>query len=56
MGEFEAASLPTQKIEAIFNLAVARFGMGQNEEAIAMLLDIITIDRSWNDDAARQIA
>ena len=47
-------SLPTpEDPEAIFNLAVARFGMGQNEEAIAMLLDIITIDRSWNDDAAR---
>ena len=54
VGEFEAAlAANPEDPEAIFNLAVARFGMGQNEEAIAMLLDIITIDRSWNDDAAR---
>ena len=54
VGEFEAAlAANPEDPEAIFNLAVARFGMGQNEEAIAMLLDIIKIDRSWNDDAAR---
>lgn len=53
--EFEAAlAAKPEDPEAMFNMAVARFGMGQNEDAIAMLLDVIKIDRSWNDDAARK--
>ncbi len=41
-------------LEAKFNLAVAQFGGGQHEAAIASLLEIFIKDRSWNDDAARR--
>jgi putative thioredoxin len=55
IAEFEAAlAASPEDPEAIFNLAVAKFGAGQNEEAISMLLEIIKTDRSWNDDAARR--
>jgi putative thioredoxin len=39
--------------EANFNVAVAKFGIGMNEEAIAILVKMISVDRSWNDEAAR---
>ena len=52
--EFEAAyAVNPEDPDAMFNLAVAKFGMGMNEDAIEMLLSLIKIDRSWNDDAAR---
>lgn len=54
IAEFEAAlAANPEDPEAMFNLAVAKFGMGLNEDAITMLLQVIKIDRSWNDDAAR---
>lgn len=52
--EFEAAlSANPEDPEAQYNMAVAQFGAGENEAAITMLLDMITADRSWNDEAAR---
>jgi putative thioredoxin len=55
IAEFEAAlAANPNDLEAIFNLAIAKFGIGQNEDAISMLLEIVRIDRSWNDDAARR--
>ncbi len=55
IAEFEAAlAANPDDPDAMFNLAVAKFGMGMNEDAIAMLLDMIKADRSWNDDAARR--
>ena len=52
--EFEAALLANpEDPEAQYNMAVAQFGAGDNEAAITMLLDMIAVDRSWNDDAAR---
>ena len=52
--EFEAAlAASPDDPEAMFNLAVAKFGLGMNDDAIAMLLALIKQDRSWNDDAAR---
>ncbi len=54
IAEFEAAlAANPEDQEAKFNLAVATFGMGNNEAAISMLLEMIKTDRSWNDDAAR---
>lgn len=37
-----------------FNLAVGLFGAGRREEAIDHLVESMKIDRTWNDDAARQ--
>ena len=36
-----------------YDLALAQFGTGQNEQAIAVLLEMIKEDRHWNEDAAR---
>ena len=38
-----------------YELAVAQYAKGFNEEAIDELLEIIRRDRKWNDDAARQM-
>lgn len=40
--------------QARFDLAHAQFAAGQQEQAIDSLLEIITRDRAWNDDAARK--
>ena len=53
VGEFEAALAANLKIWGDLQSCGGAVRHRQNEEAIAMLLDIITIDRSWNDDAAR---
>ncbi len=39
--------------QARLDLADAQAGIGQNEAAIDNLLHIVSIDRGWNDDAAR---
>ncbi len=39
--------------QARFNLALALYGSGATEQALEQLLEIITRDRSWNEDAAR---
>lgn len=38
-----------------YDLAVAQYAKGFNEEAIDELLEIIRKERNWNDDAARQM-
>ena len=54
LAEFEAAvAANPEDVEALYNLAVGQFGTGQVTEAIETLLKVITIDRSWNDDAGR---
>jgi putative thioredoxin len=40
--------------QARFDLAVAHYGAGRNEDAVAALLEIVRRDRKWNDDAARE--
>ena len=40
--------------QARFDLAVGMFGAGRREEAIDHLVEIMKIDRTWNEDAARQ--
>ncbi len=40
--------------QARFDLAMALFGAGNRNDAIAALLEIIARERSWNDDAARK--
>jgi putative thioredoxin len=37
-----------------FKLAIARNAMGQRQEALDHLFEIVRKDRSWNDDAARK--
>ena len=40
--------------QARFDMAMALYGAGRNEDAIDHLIEIIKRERSWNDDAARQ--
>jgi putative thioredoxin len=40
--------------EARFNLAMARFALGDREAAVDALLDLIKRDRVWNEEAARK--
>jgi putative thioredoxin len=37
-----------------FDLAMAHYAVGQKEQAVDQLLDIVRRDRKWNDDAARK--
>ncbi|NVK20076.1 MAG: co-chaperone YbbN [Methylocystaceae bacterium] len=39
--------------QARFDLAMALYGAGKNEEGLTQLLEIVKKDRTWNDDAAR---
>ena len=41
-------------MQARFDLAMARFGDGAKETAIDDLLEIVRLDRNWNDDGARK--
>lgn len=55
LGELEAKVAADPKdLQARLDLAVARFGGGDREKGMNDLLDIIRINRSWNDDAARK--
>jgi len=40
--------------QARFDLAMAHYGAGRNEDAVAALLEIVRRDRKWDDDAARE--
>ncbi len=40
--------------QARFDLAMQKFGRGDREAAVDLLLDIVKRDRSWNDDGARK--
>ena len=40
--------------EARFDLAVGLFGAGRREDAIDHLVEIMKLDRSWNEEAARK--
>ena len=40
--------------QARFDLAMAHYGAGRNEQAIDELIEIVRRDRHWNDQAARQ--
>ncbi len=40
--------------EARFNLAVALAAAGEKQEALDLLLELLRIDRKWNDEAARK--
>ena len=39
--------------QARFDLAMAYYGAGRNEQAVDALIEIIKRDRHWNEDAAR---
>lgn len=39
--------------QARFDLAMALYGAGKNEEGLLQLLEIVKKDRTWNDDGAR---
>ncbi len=41
-------------MQARFDLAMARYGGGAQEAAIDDLLEIVRLDRKWNDDGARK--
>jgi putative thioredoxin len=41
-------------LKARFNLAIALHAKGRREPAMEQLLDIIALDRNWNDGAARE--
>lgn len=51
--EAQVASTPDDH-QARFDLAMAYQAAGQKEAAVAALLEIISRQRDWNDDAARQ--
>ena len=40
--------------QARYDLAMAYYGSGQNQQAIEALIKSIRLDRTWNDEAARQ--
>ena len=40
--------------QARFDLAMACYTAGQKEEAVEALLEIVRLNRSWNEDAARK--
>ncbi len=40
--------------QARFDIALAHYGAGRNEQAIDELIEIVRRDRNWNDQAARQ--
>ena len=39
--------------QARFDLALALYGQGQNEDAVDALLELFKRNRKWNDEAAR---
>ena len=41
-------------MQARFDLAMARYGAGDREGAVDGLLEIVSLDRKWNDDGARK--
>lgn len=41
-------------LQARFDLALALLAAGQHEDAIDQLLEIVSIDRTWNDEAGRK--
>ncbi len=43
-----------QDYQARFDLALALYGIGQSKQALDELLEIIRLNRAWNDDAARK--
>lgn len=53
--ELEAkAKADPKNMQARLDLAMARFGAGDKEGAMNELLEMIRIDRKWNDEAARK--
>ncbi len=50
--EAEAERNPSS-LQARFDLAIGQFGSGQRREAIDGLVEILKMDRQWNDEAAR---
>ena len=50
----EAVAADPKNHQARLDLAVGLFGSGRREEAIDHLVESMKIDRTWNDDAARQ--
>lgn len=54
LGALEAAIAANPKdLQSRFDLAVGQFGAGQREAAIDNLVEILKIDRNWNEEAAR---
>lgn len=51
--ESKVASDP-KDLQSRFDLAMARYGTGEREQALDHLLDIVKRDRKWNDEAARK--
>lgn len=50
----EAVAADPKNHQARLDLAVGLFGSGRREEAIDHLVESMKIDRTWNEDAARQ--
>ena len=53
LGDLEAQTAAS-RMTTLYDLAIAQFGSGNGEAAIESLLKSMAVDRSWNDDAARQ--
>lgn len=49
----QAADADAANLQARFDLAVALYGAGRHEDAVAALIAIIRRDRTWNEDGAR---
>ena len=54
LGALEAAAAADPRnLQALHDLGVALFAAGRREEAVDRLVDILKIDRTWNEGAAR---
>jgi putative thioredoxin len=55
IGELEAKVAANPKdMDARLELAMARYGAGKREAAVDDLLEMIRLDRTWNEQAARK--
>lgn len=50
----QKVSADPKDMQARFDLAMARYGAGDQQGAVDGLLEIVELDRKWNDDGARE--
>jgi putative thioredoxin len=53
-GLLEAVAADPKNHQARFDLAMAYFAAGEGQEAADSLLEIVTLDRNWNEEGARK--